>query len=157
MHRRARMALIPRFLILLSLCLATGCALHMDAPQSYLKLETAVWPYEYQAVSSDDCRLTARKVPNPEKGGLEFWSKAIQNQMIQAKGYTLVSQQQAETQGGWKGQELLFSTNSKGREYYYLLVVFPVGKHIYLAEAGGERKLLERDLDALRKAVQTLR
>ena len=144
-------------LILIALFLFTGCALHMEPPHSYLKLEKAAWPYEYQAVSSDDCRLTARKIPNPEEGGIEFWGKAIQNQMVQAKGYTLVSQDEAKTKGGWTGKAFLFSTHSRGVEFYYLLTIFPVGKSIYLAEAGGERSLLEKDLEPLRKAISTLR
>lgn len=147
----------PRPWILIALLWLTGCALHMDAPDSYLELETPVWPYEYQAASSDDCRLAAREVPNPKEGGLQFWSKAIQNHMVLAKGYTLVSRQEAKTKGGWVGEELLFSTHSRGLEYYFLLTFFPVGTKIYLAEAGGERALVENDLKALRKAIVTLR
>ena len=150
-----RMARLTSLFLFLSLSLL-GCTLRMEPPKNYLQLERAAWPYEYQAVSTEDCRLAARTIENPEKGGLDFWSKAIHNQMVQAKGYTLVSQSPVETRGGWKGHEFLFSTHSNGVEFDYLIALFPIGDKIYLAEAGGERHLLEPDLAGLRTAITTL-
>lgn len=144
---------------------ASGCRI-VDAPKGYVELDDPPRPYDFKAVSPDDCRFTVRVVDNEGDGTLDFWEKAIRNQLMRNKGYEFLSGRDPRTGGGLDGKELLFGTSSKGVDYRYLVGIFPYTswlptwlykKKIYLVEAGGEKDTLEADLEALRRAMLTLR
>ncbi len=143
---------------------AAGCRI-VDTPKGYVELDDPPEPYAFKAVSPDDCRFTVRVVDNEGDGSLDYWEKAVRNQLMRNKGYEFLSGRDPKTRGGLDGKELLFGTSSKDVDYRYLVGIFPYttwlswlfGKKIYLVEAGGETKTFEADLEALRQAMLTLR
>ncbi|MEZ5990248.1 MAG: hypothetical protein R3F30_14240 [Planctomycetota bacterium] len=156
MNARPLTVLAPLLLALAS------CRAPVSPPAGWIELSVPAFPYEYQYVSADDSRLGYRVVPNDGEGDLGFWCRSIQNQLTLNRGYELVSMSDVETEGGMAGKELLFRTSAKGVDYVYLVAFFPFtpflgSPKLALLEAGGERSILEPELDAVRAAIRSLR
>lgn len=155
------MKTLAMLVVAAAMLLPIGCA--FDAPKGYVALDHAPWPYDFQAVSPEDSRFTIRSIDNEGDGSLAFWVKSVQNQLERNRGYRLRTAADTTTASGLRGKELVFDTSSKGVKYLYVVWIirhrtglFANHEELYVAEAGGEARELEPELDALRTAVSKL-
>lgn len=136
-----------------------GCQqVKMNIPSSFVSVgKDNLGPYDQRAVSADGVVLACRTQANPSRGSLEFWAKAIKNELAGKGGYTLTSDDSENSYYGEKGQLLVFSATKQGAAFTYMLGVFVKGNRLILAEAGGKAdavKPLTADLKAALLSVR---
>jgi hypothetical protein len=148
---------MSRFRTLLALCcaLATGCRV-MDAPQGFVTLP-ARDDVRFAAVAASGNRLRVRAHGNQQGGSLEFWSAAVERELVQGRGYQKVATQALARASGTAGVELLFQAGTGPSGSLYLVVLFVDGGWLQVAEAGGEMGTFTAELPAIRVALATLR
>jgi hypothetical protein len=129
-----------------------GCEA-MPAPKGYVRVDPPP-AYAYRAVSADGAVLSVRTVDNPREGTLEFWGKAITNELVASRGYKLEARQDVTSDRGRPGLEMTMRTQIEGIEYVYLLTVFVKSNQVMVFEATGPVKSIEPDLDAIRRAIR---
>ncbi len=145
---------------LLTVFLLAGCAIHADVPDSFLKLKND--SYEFKATSADDAMLWVRRFDTePEESTLDFWQEALTNNLVQGRGYRLVSNDQIQTRSGRPGRVLVLEANVGGQTQRELFAVF-LKEHlwgspsIYVAEYVAPAPLFEQYLERVRKAIESL-
>ncbi len=129
-----------------------GCEA-MPTPKGYVRVEPPP-DYSYRAVSADGAILSARTVENPREGTLEFWGRAISNELIEARGYKLDAREDLKSDGGTPGVEMTMRTQVEGIDYVYLLTVFVKASRVVVFEATGPASTVESELPARRKAIR---
>jgi hypothetical protein len=133
-----------------------GCAIHsMGLPPDFIGVEKSyLGPYLVRAVSADGVMVALRAEPNPERGTLAFWTKAITNQMA-GQGYKAAKSEDVTCETGEAGRLLTFSMQKQGVTFSYILAVFVKGNDILIAEAGGKAEAVEPKLAEIKKALLT--
>ena len=133
---------------LVLLALGSGCAPHFEVftakdfgvlPQSY--------PYDYRATTPDGVVIAVRELKyKNEQGDLEFWAKAVENQLRLDSGYALLETKDVSTKKGLRGRQLRFGIDREGIAHRYLVALFVVKKgkrqRVYVIEAGGREELV---------------
>ncbi len=125
----------------------------MPTPKGFVRVDPPQ-SYTYRAVSADGAVLSVRTEENPRDGTLEFWSRAIGNELIDARGYKLDARRDVKSLGGTPGVEMLMKSQLQGVDYLYLLTVFVKSERVIVFEAAGPVSTLESDVDAIREAVR---
>jgi hypothetical protein len=125
----------------------------METPAGYVRLDP-VLGYDYRAVSADGAVISVRTVDNPRDATLEFWNKAISNELVEARGYKLNAKQDVKSERGTAGTEMTLRTQVEGIDYVYLLTVFVKSRQVIVFEAAGPASTIEPDLPAIRNAVR---
>ncbi len=129
-----------------------GCEA-MQTPTGYVRLDPP-HDYAYRAVSADGAVLAVRTVDNPSGATLEFWSKAVRNELIESRGYKLDAEGKVTSGHGLPGIEMAMRTQVEGVDYLYLLTVFVKSTRVIIFEAGGPTATITPDLPAIRTAVR---
>lgn len=136
-----------------------GCQqVKMDVPGSFVSVgKDNLGPYDQRAVSADGVVLACRTQDNAKHATLDFWAKAIKNELAGKPGYSLTSDDPAHSYAGLEGRLMVFSATRRGAAFTYMLGVFVKGDRVILAEAGGRTdavKPLNNDLKAAMLSVR---
>ncbi|MBM80483.1 MAG: hypothetical protein CMJ78_07810 [Planctomycetaceae bacterium] len=87
----------------------------LDLPDSFVVIDQQ--KHELKATTADNAKLWLREFVINKHAELEFWAKAVNNHLVENRGYELVEQQHIEDQQGKKGIELTFDTRSSKNRY----------------------------------------
>ena len=136
-------------------CLA-GCGASFQAatPPGFVELEEDNSEYAYRATTADGLVMAVRELDNEVHGQLDFWSRAIENELRFRGGYALLGTKDVKTAGGLAGKRLRFGHDEGQRPHLYEVNVFVTSDHIYLLEVGGSKELVEKHQPQLDWAVQ---
>lgn len=108
-------------LVLLAVVLG-GCRT-LNVPLGDRFVVTARERDQFRAVSADEAQVRVQDWK--EQGGdLAFWAKALRRNLVEERGYVVISEQDTRDGRGQPGREFLFETTVRGRTVRYLLVLF---------------------------------
>ncbi len=138
------------FVAVLALVSSSACSPHfrMSTAQDFGVLEESA-PYDFRAATPDGLVLAVREFRfKKSQGKLEFWAKAIENELRLDRGYALLEAQPYRTKGGLEGTQLRFGIDRDGDAHEYIVTVFAVEKgqrlRLYVVEAGGREELVKQ-------------
>lgn len=116
-------------------------------------------PFEFKAVSSRGCVITASTVLNENaKADLAFWTAALEHEKVTLNRWKLVGREAVKAADGVAGNLLRFEMPSGASETTgYVVAIFVTAERIRLVEAAGPAAWLAEDLEAIRKAVASSR
>lgn len=147
-----RMALLSLLLAFVSSCVS------MQVPERFLV--TARGTDELKAITPEETKLWLREFSDPDRGDLAFWSEALRRDLVENRGYTLLSEGKIEDASGNVGTELLLEATIQGRAVRELLAlfVFPGAfeHRIRVVELVGEKEPFEAALPEVRASIKTL-
>jgi hypothetical protein len=102
-----------------------------------------------------------REFADDAKGDLAFWSKALENDLVEKRGYTLVEARDVEDAAGRKGREMLLEATAYGRPHRYLVTLVVIekllGNAVRTSEFAAEKEPFARYLEAVRRAIASVR
>lgn len=134
-----------------------GCA-RMDVPANFVELDGANrGNYDLRAVSADGLVVALQTRENPKKGTLEFWSKAIANEMTANRGYTLDKSEEVAFAGGGKGVLMAFTSQRSGAKFSYMLALCVKWNSVVIAEAGGKGDAFAPRQEDIRRSLLSVR
>jgi hypothetical protein len=152
-----RSAPTPLLALLACAALALGCGRPFTAatPPGFVDLgKDRYEDDEYRATTAEGVVLGVRAYENDPKGDLGFWAKVIENRMREAGGYALLGKQDVRCRSGLPGQQMRFGHDEGKIPHLYYLVVFVDDNYVYLLEAGGSKKEVERQAAQIDWAVR---
>jgi|RhiMethySRZTD1v2_1073278.scaffolds.fasta_scaffold123702_2 hypothetical protein len=137
---------------------ATGCGPSFQAgtPPGFVELEDQT-QYDYRATNADGLVIAAREIKHEPKGTLDFWTKAIENQMRQRGGYALIETRDVKNAGGVAGKQLRFGHDEGTKPHLYYVTLFVTDSKLYLLESGGTKEQIDRHAAELDWTVQNFR
>jgi hypothetical protein len=119
--------------------------------------------YDQRATTPDGLVLAGREIENDPEGDLDFWSRAVENQMRLRGGYALIGKRKVKTTSGHEGDELRFGHDEGNKPHLYTVALFVTrgtlwkDGTIYLIEAGGPRELVEKNKASIDWAIANAR
>ena len=143
---------------ILALLVTSGCV-SIDAPDDFLVVDQD--SREIKMITADEARLWFRELDDDDKGNFEFWSKALENDFVNNRGYTLFESAKVKDSKGLEGLEMIFEMTTHGRTHRYLITMFVEEKAtrnvIRVAEFVAEKGKFDGHLDEVREAIRTIR
>jgi hypothetical protein len=147
----------------ISLLLAVGLGLCACArpfvattPAGFLELNNqSNVGFDYRATHPDGLVTSVRVIANKPQGTLAFWSRAIENQMRESHGYSLLARRPMTSRDGTAGEQLQFGHDEGQKPHLYYLTLFADQEDIFILEQGGNKELVERHAAELDSAVTT--
>src|SRR5512145_1374182 len=139
-----------------------GCAPRVATPSGFVVLPDP-GSYDYRATTADGVVLAAREVDDDSEGDVEFWARAIENEMRYRGGYALIERRPVGTKGGLKGTQLRFGHDEGSEPHLYYVTVlageetswlFFSSPRLYVLEAGGTKKLMEKHASQIDWAIK---
>lgn len=149
-----------RLLLLLvaGLLLGSGC-ISMQVPDRFLVIDRGT--RQLKAITPDEAKLWVRDFDDEAEGDLGFWAEALRTDLVETRGYVLVSEGRCEDAGGNEGVELVLESTLQGqpqREMLCLLVYPGAFEHrIRVVELVAPKDDFEELLEGARAAVRTLK
>jgi hypothetical protein len=136
-----------------------GCFVRtMNLPADFVKVEeTYPGPYAVRAISADGVMVALRSEKNPQNGTLAFWTEAVANQMVSARGYQAAGNEDVTSVANVPGRLLTFTAQKRGVGFTYVLAVFVQGADILIGEAGGRTDAVQPKLAEIKKALVSAR
>lgn len=86
---------------------------------------------ELKAITPDASKLWVREFAVPQRGSLDFWFKAVKNDMLDHRGYVLVEEQRVHDGKGNEGVEMIFDVVVQGQAHRYLVAVYALGSPLW--------------------------
>lgn len=108
-------------------------------PPGFVDLGTRYPDGEYRATTADGVVIGVRAWDNDPKGGLAFWSRALELRMRDTGGYALLDKRNVAARGGLSGVAMRFGHDEGKTPYLYTVALFVTDKKIYVLEAGGSK------------------
>lgn len=139
---------------LLLACCPIACAPVLTPPPGFVEVKGA--PYTFRASTADGLVLSVRELEHEPEGDLEFWVRAIENELRLDRGYALLATRDVKTNQGLVGKQLRFGHDEDARPHLYWVSVFVTDSHLYVVEAGGTKELMEANETTLMSATSTL-
>lgn len=136
---------------------AAGCEHRLELPPHFVELRDPGSDYDFRGIAADGTVVALRTEKNPPKGTLEFWSEAVETQLVSARGYKLEAREDVTSSEGVPGKLLRLSVSHKGATFTYLVGVFVQTREVLVAEAGGKAKSVEPRLEQLKTALLSVR
>ena len=133
-----------------------GPSFRATAPPGFVELEDQT-QYDYRATNADGVVIAVRELDHEPTGPIDFWTKAIENQMRQRGGYALIGSHDVKSADGTPGKQLRFGHDEGNKPHLYYVTLFVTDSRLFLLEAGGTRELVERHAGQLDWAVQNFR
>jgi len=142
--------------VVASLLLLVGCGHTFEAatPPGFVELDEADSVYAYRAMTADGLVIAVREIEHEPKGELAFWVRAIENRLRQRGGYALLETRSVNCRSGQTGKQLRFGHDEGSRPHLYTVSVFVTDDTIYVIEAGGTKKLMEKHTDQVDWSVK---
>lgn len=132
---------------------AAGCAT-VPLPVGFVEHDAPVG--EKKAVAADESLFWFRAFSDPARGSLGFWREALQRELVEDRGYTLVEERETEMRG-LPAVEYRFEATVGGVVRGYLLcVAVEEGwwrNRILTAEYVADRDRFETHLSSVRDAL----
>jgi hypothetical protein len=141
---------------------AFACTPTFATPKGFVELDEH-GTYDQRATTPDGLVLAGREIENDPEGDLDFWSRAVENQMRLRGGYALLGRRKVKTTSGHEGEELRFGHDEGNKPHLYTVALFVTqgtilkDGTIYLIEAGGPRELVEKNKASIDWAVTNAR
>lgn len=120
-----------------------GCSSTFHAPPGFAELDDED-SYDHRATTADGLVIATRELDNDPKAGLDFWLRAIENELRLRGGYALLEQRDLTAKSGARGKELRFGHDEGQTAHLYRVAVFVDASSIHLIEAGGTREQVEK-------------
>jgi len=135
-----------------------GCLGEMNLPKDFVAAEKAdLGDYHVRGISADGVAVGLRSEDNQAGGTVDFWAKAIANELTTARGYTLDGTETVTTRSGLAGKIMTFSAWRSGTAFTYVIGVFVKDGKVLVAEAGGKADAVKEHSKALRDALLSVR
>jgi hypothetical protein len=145
-------------LVLAAVSVAAGCRpTRLELPESYVRLAEPGYAHTDRVVSADGVYIGLRRGQRSEDGSLDFWAKAIRNQLAGGKGYVLTGESAITSADGVAGKRLDFTCPINDREFAYTLAVWVHGGQVIVAEAGGPKEAFEADAAKIAGSLSSLK
>lgn len=128
----------------------------LTMPESYLRLESPGDLYADRALSADAVYLALRKEQPAQGGNLEFWFRAVRNELV-GQGYVLGAETKIASTDDVPGVRLDFSHAAGGRAMGYSAAVWVHADRVTVAEAGGPKAAFDADHDRLHTALTSVK
>lgn len=148
-------ALVGLFLLSLP-----ACAIQAKLPDKFLELDSD--RYQLKATSADDAILWVRRFDNQaDDGTLEFWTEALKNNLVDARGYTLVGREKIRTDKGLEGEALVLEATVAGQTQRELCALFLThglfgDARVYVVEYVAPKDLFERYAKQVKQTIESL-
>jgi hypothetical protein len=146
-------------LALLFVAAAAGCrASEMRTPDGFVALDEddIEWrSYQWKAVSPDGAAVVIRERENKEEGSLEFWSEALEREIVERQGYKLLDKAPVEGRNA-KGLQMNFMALYGGQPYRYSVAVFANKDDLVTVELAADEAVWKRHEATLQAAVRSL-
>jgi hypothetical protein len=121
-------------------------------PQGFVELDDQEL-YDYRATSADGIVIGVRELDNDPEGELDFWSRAIENQLRHRGGYALLETRSVKSKDGITGRQFRFGHDEATTPHLYYLTLFVTDETIQLLEVGGTKELMLKHARAADFAV----
>lgn len=145
-----------RFVWLTLLAALYGCQHHtLRAPSDFAVLEDSA-PYDTRAVSAQGVVIGVREIANEPRANAAFWLTAIRSQMLEGRGYALLSERDVRAKSGQPGKQLRLGRDQNGEQYLYWLTVYVTKQRLYLVEAGARKDRFEKAQPQIERALASL-
>ena len=79
---------------------------------------------ELKAITPDASKLWVREFEAPSQGNLDFWAKALKDDLVNHRGYQLIAQRRVKDTKDNEGVELAFDVVVQGTAHRYLVTVY---------------------------------
>ncbi|HEY3494258.1 MAG TPA: serine/threonine protein kinase [Polyangiaceae bacterium] len=136
----------------LSLFSACGHDFRAATPRGFVELEDQE-SYDYRATSADGLVIGVREIDNEPRGELDFWARAIENQLRGRRGYALLETREIRSKDGVPGKQFRFGHDEGQTPHLYYLSVFVTPKRIQILEVGGTKELMAKSSTATDFAI----
>lgn len=138
---------MKRAMMLSALLALAACGKPFQAatPKDFVDLGGRYGENEYRAATADGVVIGARAFDNDPKGELSFWSRALENRMREMGGYALLDKRDVKDRRGEPGVEMRFGHDEGSEPHLYVVALFVTDAKIFVVEAGGPKKEMERE------------
>lgn len=152
MHR------LSLFVVLALLAAACGRPFEPATPAGFVEVEDDQHDgrYEYRATSPDGLVLALRAVDNEKGGDLEFWVRAVSNQLRDQGGYALLETVEVKAVNA-SGKQLRFGLDQGSTPHLYYVSLFLKGDRVFVHEAGGTKELMTKHASEVAQSIQQLK
>lgn len=145
-------------LLLAAAALATGCgpSVALQTPPGFAVLPKQT-EYLYRAANADGVVLAVRAEDNKPTGNLDFWSEALDRQLLNV-GYKADGKaEDVKSASGIPGRRMKYTRENQGRTYRYWMTVFVTDTRVFCVEAGGDQDRFKgKSLEAIQKAADSV-
>lgn len=100
--------------------------------------------YDYRATTADGLVIGVRELDNEPQGELDFWARAIENQLRNNGGYALLETREIKSKDGVTGKQFRFGHDEGKTPHLYYVAVFVTPDTIQLVEIGGTKELVTK-------------
>lgn len=115
-----------------------------QTPPGFVEFEDRYDGDEYRAATADGVVLGVRAFDNEPKGGLDFWTRAIQNRLRDQGGYALIGTQKVVDRAGLEGLLMKYGHDEDKTPHVYWIAVYVGDDRVWVLEAGGTKELVDR-------------
>lgn len=139
-------------ILLISLSLFSCANLEVKKPAGFAE---TVKKTEYRAISPEGMLYRVRSVDNYPEKDLDFWSKALKNQLAK-EGYLLTKDGEEFTAGNQRGVLYEWGVRYGNEDFIYLTAIIIFDKRITIAEAGGEHTIYAKYRQPILESLKSI-
>lgn len=140
---------------------ATGCGPSFTAatPPGFVELDADYGNYDYRATTAEGLVIGVREIEHDPEGDLDFWVRAIENELRARGGYALLENKPLKNAQGLAGRQLWFGHDEGQKPHLYMVTLFVTEGSwlsdgwIYVLEVGGTKEQLEKQRKQIDWAV----
>ena len=112
-------------------------------PKGFVELDDQEL-YDYRATTADGLVIGVRELENEPQGELDFWARAIENQLRNNGGYALLETREVKSKDGVTGKQFRFGHDEGKTPHLYYLAVWVTPDTIQILEIGGTKELVTK-------------
>ncbi len=138
---------------------ACGTVSKVKTPTGFVALsdDQIEWKnYQWKAVSPDGAVVILREVENEQEGAIDFWSEALERDIIANQGYKHIETTDVEA-ANLSGKLMRFEALYGGLPYRYNVAIFVTDDWIITVETAASEEVYERHQEALENAIRSTR
>lgn len=143
--------------VVVALSLGSACVT-MTPPERFLVVDES--GSQLKATTPEESKLWLRDFPDSDKGGLAFWRDALKADLVDNRGYLLISEGPVQDGAGTPGHELVLESTVNGQTVRELLALFVYpgwfDDTIRVVEYVAEKPTFDKEVDAVRKSLSTI-
>ncbi|MBA7486628.1 MAG: hypothetical protein GH155_05935 [Spirochaeta sp.] len=139
-------------ILLINLSFSACTNLEVKKPAGFAETARAT---EYRAISPEGILYRVRSVENYPAKDLEFWSKALKNQLAK-EGYLLTADGEEFTAGNRRGVLYEWGVRFGNEDFIYLTAIIVFDNRITIAEAGGEHTIYAKYRQPILESLKSI-
>jgi hypothetical protein len=139
-------------ILLISLSLFACTTIEVKKPAGFAE---TVSKTEYRAISPEGILYRVRSVDNYPVKNLDFWSKALKNQLA-TEGYLLTDDGEEFSAGDHRGVLYEWGVRYGNEDFIYLTAIIVFDDRITIAEAGGEHKIYAKYRQSILESLKSI-